>query len=218
MGWPNEPHRHALARRGIRTRAIPNPIADPEHYNPNIYEDNWLKNKARRPFKGSGLENISKWDVIEQIDDFLYEFDGTKEKERDWDMRGYYDLLKSMSRDFDMQYDEFEKMFDEGGKFFEVKAIYLFGSRVTGFWTPYSDVDVYIQLKRRKDFDNDTLEYMAEKLKDAVESYLADEGKSLSIYDEGRLVSVDVPIITTESPDINLGEDVPVLEIWREGD
>ena len=215
MSWPKEPQRHALARRGIRTRAIENPYADPKSYDPKLYDENPFRNKTRRKFMGSGLEDIDVYDVIEAVNEFMYEFDGTKEKETDWDMMSYYDLLKSMSKDFDVPYDEFEKIFDEGKKFFEIKAIYLFGSRVSGFWTPYSDVDVYIQLKKRKDFDNDELDYMADKLSDAVESYLADEGRSPSIYIDGKLVKVDIPIITTESPEMNFQDDRPVLLIWE---
>ena len=218
-GWPNESYRHSLASRGVRTRAIENPYAGPNHYDSEIYEKSWLRDKAKRPYKGSGLENISKWDVINAVDEFLWEFDGSKE----WDeyrLRDYYDLVKMSLGKFDMPYEEFKKIYEDGSKFFEIDEVHIFGSRITGFWTPYSDVDVYIKIKPRKGIDNDVLDYMADEMRGTVEAYLADYNRTPTIYDEGRLIRVDIPIISTDPPESNFpnGKERPTLLIWEEGD
>ncbi|GAH45326.1 unnamed protein product, partial [marine sediment metagenome] len=40
--------------------------------------------------------------------------------------------------DFDISFEDFEKLYENEKRLFDVKAIYIFGSRVTGYWTPQS--------------------------------------------------------------------------------
>ena len=211
MSWPNEPHRHALARRGIRTRAIPNPIANPDSYDPKLYD----RLEIKRTFKGSGLENVDKWDVINGVEAFLYEFDGAKEMEQGR-LIDYYYMFKDRFRDFDMSFEDFEKIYNEDRKLFDVKAIYVFGSRVTGYWTPDSDVDIYIELKSTPGITDEDLDYMAGKFNDTVENYLHDESEWPMIYIDGKEIKVDIPVVTTSPPDKD--HYGPMLRIWEEGD
>ena len=219
MGWPNEPHRHALASRGIRTRAIENPFATPGRYDPKIYEENLMKGKTKRPFRGSGLENIDVWNVLGAVDGFLYEFDGTREWE-EGRLDDYYYMFKDRFNDFDMSYDEFYELYEDDKKLFNVKAIYIFGSRVTGYWTQYSDIDIYIEIGQTPGIENDYIEYMAEKTSDTIDNYLADEGSIPMVRDDkGTPLKVDIPIISTQSPWDNFDDDnYPALLIWEEGD
>ena len=211
MGWPDEPHRHALARRGIRTRAIPNPIASPDRYDPKLYD----RLDVKRTFKGSGLEDINSWDVLGGVDEFLYEFDGSKEMD-EGRLIDYYYMFKERFRDFDMSFKDFEKIYEEDGKLFDVKAIYIFGSRVTGYWTPDSDVDVYIELKSTPGIADDYLDYMAGKFSDAVENYIHDESEWPMLYIDGKEIKVDIPVVTVSQPDES--HYGPMLKIWEEGD
>ena len=215
-GWHNEPMRHSLARRGIRTRAIPNPLADPDHYDPDLYEKNWLKDKAKRPYRGSGLENINEWDVLHPVEEFIYEFDGSKEWE-EGRLDDYYYMFKDRFNDFDMSYDDFEELYESGKKLFNVKAIYIFGSRVTGYWIPYSDIDIYIELERTPGIENEYIEYMADKMSDTIDNYLAEEGRVPMVRDDkGTPLKVDIPIISTQSPWDNFDDDnYPALLIWE---
>lgn len=203
MSWPNEPHRHALARRGIRTRAIPNPIADP-----SLYDIEWYRRKGEkvsRKFVGSGLEGIEKFDVLDELRTYIREIDGTKEIEEGY-VRDYYNFLAGLTRDMsEMPYEEFEKFFDEWeDRFLEIEAIYLTGSRVTGFYTPESDIDVYIQIKKPELKTDVDVDYLLEKIVDAVDNYLSDEGIEMRVYDRStrKDVKVDVNKISLDPPDV----------------
>ena len=212
-GWRSESYRHALASHGIRTRAIPNPLASPEHYDPKIYERNWLKEKTKRPFRGSGLENVSKWDVLSAVDEFLYEFDGTKEWE-EGRLEDYYYMFKGRFNDFNISFEDFEELYENGRRLFNVKAIYIFGSRVTGYWTPQSDIDIYIELGPTPGMDNDYIEYMAGKMSDTIDNYLAEEERIPMVRDgEGNILKVDIPIIAIQPPGDRLAGQA--LLIWE---
>ena len=70
-GWHNESQRHSLASRGIRTRAIPNPVASEDLYwQPTklwyLYEVQKGETDTR-DFRGSGLEGIYKDDVMDIV-------------------------------------------------------------------------------------------------------------------------------------------------------
>ena len=215
MSWPHEPHRHALARRGIRTRAIENPYADPKHYDPKLYEKSWLKDKAKRPFMGSGLEDVNKWDVLNAVNVFLYEFDGSKEWE-EGRLEDYYFMFKDRFNDFDMSFEDFEKIYEEDGRLFNVKTIYIFGSRVTGYWNPYSDIDIYMELGPTPGIEDEYIDYMADKFRDTVDNYLHDEDRWPVLKIDGKPIRIDIPIVSTSPPDEDhLG---PALVIWGVGD
>ena len=69
MGWPNESFRHSLASRGIRTRAIVNPIASRRWYQERYYGEGTYKGK--RPYLGSGLENVDQEEIVDWVKDFV---------------------------------------------------------------------------------------------------------------------------------------------------
>jgi len=216
MSWPNEPHRHALASRGIRTRAIPNPVASPE-----LYDEEWYRRKgSQRKFVGSGLEGFKPYDVIYELLTFLRVADGTINYERDEDfnvdLRDYYEGMKRLTRSFsNVPYEVFESYFDYDERFLEVEAIYLTGSRVTGFYTDESDVDVYIQLKRRPEIEEKygvDFERLVEKLHESTNNILYDnEMQEMWVRDKvtGKDVKVDVTMLSTDPP------LVPSIKIWE---
>lgn len=170
-------------------------------------------------FKGSGLDDVSVYDVLENVDEFTREFNGSKEYD-EGRLGDYYLMVKDMFRNFDMSFDDFEELYNNDMRLFNIRAIYIFGSRVTGFWEDGSDIDIYIELDRTPGFGNDDLEYMAEKMSDAIDNYLADEGRDLLLRDDkGRILKVDIPIISTESPfDKFDNNEYPALLIWEVGD
>ncbi len=58
-GWFREPARHSLASRGIRTRAISNPVASPK------WKPKYSSGHHDREFIGSGLESLDKKQIID---------------------------------------------------------------------------------------------------------------------------------------------------------
>lgn len=209
MGWPNEPHRHALARRGIRTRAIENLVADPKHY-----DEEWYGRKGRREFMGSGLEGLYSFDIINQVMDYIRIFDGTQNYENDWNMEEYHQSLSSMHKGMrNIPYEEFEKMFDYDERLFEIEAIYVTGSRVSGFYIPESDIDVYIQIKNKPEFEKYDIDtgYLFEKMQDAVNEVMYRNDMEMKVYDQESkdYIKVDVTIVSTDPP------TRPAIEIWE---
>jgi predicted nucleotidyltransferase len=210
-GWHREPARHSLAARGIRTRAIPNPVASEKSYDPRIYE--WRPSKGHREFRGSGLDKIHIDDVISSVHDYWSEFDGSREWS-EYRLEDYYDLpgIKNL-----MSYDDLEALYREGGHLFEIEAVYLFGSRVTGFWNDLSDLDVYIKIKSIRGMDPGNLDLVAERMRDTIDEYLHDQGRWPYITDDdGKRIRLEIPIISTLEPEDNNpdGTIVPLL-IWE---
>ena len=216
MSWHKEPHRHALASRGIRTRAIPNPVASPE-----LYDEEWYRRKGSpRSFVGSGLEGFKPYDVIYELLTFLRVADGTinyeENEDFDVDLRDYYEGMSRLTRSFsNLPYEVFESYFDYDERFLEVEAIYLTGSRVTGFYTDESDVDVYIQFKRRPEIEERygvDFERLVEKLHESTNNILYDnEMQEMWVRDKvtGKDVRVDVTMISMDPP------SVPSIKIWE---
>ena len=206
MSWPKESHRHALARRGIRTRAIPNPVVDMNLHDSKIHERNLRKDNTSRRFKGSGLEDIDKDNLIEKINESLYEFDGSRE----WDegrLEDYYHKVRDGFRDFNMSFEEFKSIYETGKKLFNVKSIYIYGSRVTGYWLPHSDIDVYIQIGPTPGIKNYQLDQMATEMNNMVVRVKNEEGRS---------IHVDISMISMFSPEIHFDRyDFPSILIWE---
>lgn len=208
-GWFYEPARHAMAARGIRTRAIPNPIASPD-----LYDEEWYGRKGHREFVGSGLEGLYSFDIINQVMDYIRIFDGTQNYENDWNMEDYHHSLSSMHRGMrNIPHEEFEKMFDYDRRFLEIESIYVTGSRVSGFYLPDSDIDVYIQIKNRSEFEKygiDT-EYLFDKMQEAVNEVMYHNDMEMKVYDQESkdYIKVDVTIISTDPP------TKPAIEIWE---
>lgn len=167
MSWSNESSRHSLASRGIRTRAIYNPIADPEIYDVGFYEHH---RGEKRDYKGSGLEDIDAIDVVmaarafidevivlsrfhyKTIDKTIQEFNEFKRIRYASEMglgdywEAYNELVYSIAMAIIASYQP------------RIKSIYLKGSRVTGFYTSESDLDVIIQLDLPENLLDDIIE------------------------------------------------------------
>ena len=167
MSWPNEPHRHSLASRGIRTRSIPNPITSPK----------WT-HKEKRLYSGSGL-SIDVDEVVELVDDYI----------------------KSVNR-YSYQ--------DHNDLNLNVESIYLVGSRVSGFHTEESDLDLLVVFKKDDRSDNESYnkligDYFQEVWRVGIES-----GGSSIETDEGEIINIDL-FWEWKSPD----RDLPHLKIWE---
>ncbi len=146
-GWHQEPARHSLASRGIKTRAIMNPIASPELDVQEVYTK---RGRSPRKYIGSGIDKITVEQVVDQI---LPIFDhlkkDTHEMIEDYDM-----FLEDSIRPYDtlgVDIYRVREILDEiYTRGFEIEEIYLYGSRVTGFYDPrpgMSDLDVAVVLK-----------------------------------------------------------------------
>lgn len=81
MTWYKESHRHSLAARGIRTRAISNPVASPKWFDERRYGEGTYK--GDRPYLGSGLENVDEQEVIDWVKDFVILTNQIAEEEGD---------------------------------------------------------------------------------------------------------------------------------------
>lgn len=214
-GWHRESYRHSLASRGIKTRAILNPVASLECYNPRLYEKNSYKQE--RSFIGSGLEVIDVSEVLNVVNEHIYEVNGRQDYE-EGRLREYYHILKGLFNNFNMSYEDFEDVYKSGRSLFDLKAIYLFGSRVTGFWRSCSDIDVYIQIKSFPGIDDNDLNQMVAKIGNIIFDLRCEEG--LDITTGIRDVKVDVPIISTTRPEVYYDDDRgfevgPAILIWE---
>jgi predicted nucleotidyltransferase len=188
-GWPSEPARHSLSARGIPNSISPRNICKTKSYG----------KKGMRKFKGSGLEELNKDDILESINNIMYEFNGKKEWE-EGDLKNYYELLKRSSEHFNMPYDVFEKIYSDGNTFFEIEKIYLFGSRVTGFWRDDSDLDVYIKLKFHPRINNKIMNELAELMDGTIE-YLNERDAMPKVKDrKGNEIIIDTPVVSTNEP------------------
>ena len=179
MTWKNESARHSLASRGIRTRAIINPIASPRWYQERYYGEGTYKGK--RPYLGSGLENVDQQEIVDWVKDFVILMNQIAEEEGD-------------ELDVNLQ------------------SIYLVGSRVSGFYTEESDIDIVIRFK-----DISVKEQM-EKI-DKMDKYLPDAWMMMGhdkewlvkSSDEDDLIKVDIASWGWTPPE----ESSPYLKIWE---
>lgn len=170
MGWPNESSRHSLASRGIRTKAIPNPIANSK----------W-PHKKDRSYSGSGLKNIEEEKVIEWVKDYI----------------------NSVNRYSHEDYNDLD---------LEIESIYLVGSRVGGFYTKESDLDVLIIFKGDDRSDdkiyNELIgDYFTEVWRVNVESGWQIETIEIG---GGKIIMADA-FWGWKLPD----DDLPYLKIWE---
>ena len=183
-GWHGEPYRHGLAARGIRTRAIVNPVAHPKWigqptvYGPTRYGPSTIK--GTRLYVGSGLKYLDKQEIVDWVKDFVI-------------------LMNQIA--------------EEEGKHLgvEIQSVYLVGSRVSGFYTPESDLDVVVQFKeiplREKSRILDVLDdYMVEAL-----MALGHDAEWLLKSGDDEAVRVDLVLYSWEGPE----EGLPHLKIWE---
>lgn len=234
MSWPKEPSRHALARRGIRTRAIPNPVAGPDWYDSELYEG---YKQSQREFIGSGLEHISANDVVEEVFRFMKIVKGPPVRNRSvfvenisQFMEEYRirtpDFTEFAQYDFDVDEDLIQKFYEATNSdrdIIEIEEIYLIGSRVSGFYKPGSDLDVFIVVKDKPNLikvfegeDNSRAKINAMLYAlwdDASITVRWDEKfKVPSIIDEsGKEISLDIVPMSLDVP----YHDVASLCIWR---
>ena len=183
-GWFREPARHSLASRGIRTRAIVNPIADPKwNRQSTIYGHTRYcpyTIKGTRRYVGSGLEHLDEEEIIDWVKDFVI-------------------LMNQISGE---EYNDLE---------LDIESIYLVGSRVSGFHTGESDLDVIVKFKE----DNRSNDSAYVKLVDdyMVEALMAldHDAEWLLKSGEDEAVRVDLVLYGWEGPD----EGSPHLKIWE---
>lgn len=179
MTWKHESARHSLASRGIRTRAIINPVASPRWYQERYYGEG--THKGKRSYLGSGLENVDQQEIIDWIKDFV----------------------TLMNQIADEEGDELNV---------DLQAIYLVGSRVSGFYTEGSDIDIVIEFK------NLPVKEQIEKI-DKMNKYLVDALMMLShdaewlvkSGDDDDMIKVDIVTWGWNPPD----ESSPYLKIWE---
>lgn len=167
MSWPDESSRHSLAARGIRTKAIPNPVINPK----------WT-HKEKRLYSGSGL-SVDVDNVIELVDDYI----------------------KSVNRYSHQDYNDLN---------LNAESIYLVGSRVSGFHTEESDLDILVVFKKEDRSDNESYnkligDYFQEVWRVGIES-----GGSSIETDEGEIINIDL-FWEWKLPD----KDLPYLKIWE---
>lgn len=151
MSWPKESHRHALAARGIRTCAIPNPIASPKlHMIPEMYTK---RKECNREFVGSGLKKIDSQELIEKVSMGF----NLLQRHR-YDDETYNDYLDMMVKFFHVKGTNkkhirniIDRIINTG---IEIDEIYIYGSRVTGFFAPESDIDVAVIIKPKDELKN----------------------------------------------------------------
>jgi predicted nucleotidyltransferase len=220
-GWPREPARHSLSARGIRSRAIKNPIADP-----NLYDREWYSKKGEkhpRKFVGSGLEGINSYDLIETITPVINIIRGFNEDNGTHQYpEEYAASLKSISREMDIPIERIEEFWSNYEDFLQIKAIYVTGSRVTGFYNSKSDVDIYIQYEDRPEFHrqlNDIHMDQTTEVEDFFDGLLeaaylgidVSGGDDLHVkdYTTGKKVKVDIMHLSIEPP------KVPAIKIWE---
>jgi len=68
LTWRNEPARHSLASRGIRTRAIINPVSSPRWQQERYISGS---NKGLREYSGSGLKYLDEQEIVDWVKDFV---------------------------------------------------------------------------------------------------------------------------------------------------
>lgn len=221
-GWHNEPGRHGLASRGIRTRAIPTPGFKPSEHLEHFYTGM----KGGRRFIGSGLEDIDPEDLIllsTETMDFLDKTNFDDENEYESFLNEVVDEFQNtifecgLKRDVDTR-RTIDDIFTIG---LEPQSIYVFGSRVSGYYTPESDIDVAIVMKKnpeamaivRRGWTLDSFLFF-KSLFDAVLVVLTREygwGEIPVIGDEqGRDIQVDMGLMI-EHP----SSRQPTVKIWE---
>lgn len=162
-GWYGESYRHGLASRGIKSRAIINPIASPEMFDPKIYGPGTPK--GIREFRGSGLTVVNERDVIEKINEIIDVANQGKLSH----VKGRLDTP------------------------IEIKSIYIVGSRVSGFHKEGSDIDVYIQLKQTNNYpqDFDYIDRVVSRIDETLDK-LDTDVFGLGIEKDGDWIKIDI--------------------------
>ena len=158
MGWPNEPHRHALASRGIRTNAIENPVANSKWYRKDLYDSE----KKPRRYSGSGLEGLSKEQVVDWVNRFV-------------------DRINQIALEGD-EYDNDVNV--------KIEAIYLIGSRVGGFHAYDSDLDIILVFKDLPLYHVWQVEDIIDNFR--VDGWMENSDDDYLITDDNERILVDV--------------------------
>jgi len=225
MSWRNEPQRHSLASRGIRTRAIFNPLAAPELYDPKLYK---IRKGVDRKFIGSGLEKINLETLVDEVG---LGFDLLQRNLFD-DDQIYENYLDMMIRPYHVagtNKEHLRGIIDQIINIgIEIDEVYVYGSRVTGFYIPESDIDVAVVIKPKEglvDLFDELIDYTysPDANLNSVLSYftychreiLGSEfgyGYDLFMIDEdGNHMRIDIHYVGFEEPE-NIG---PGLKVWE---
>lgn len=218
-GWRNESARHSLASRGIRTRAIPNPVADPSLYDSSLYG---ISRKVDRDYRGSGLDNFEVDEVVNfvetrmgRIKDILNKksiFLNWFEVEGDDEWIENESSVTGVMRYRKTSVERLYKLMKDDPDIIEVDEIHLIGSRVTGFWRPNSDLDIYVKVKIKPELLEVTGGLDRELI--MLLEVLRDYARVTSEYDYGDNMIVNH--ILTDVVRLSLYEPVePSLVVWR---
>lgn len=199
-GWHFESNRHSLAARGIRTRAILNPIANDKYYSKKVYGRKEGM-KGIREYRGSGLTGIYTEDI----------------------MRLVRRVLRMIRTGKGLRWLRSKRYIP-----IELESVYLMGSRVTGFYTGESDLDVYVQIDKPIKRNENTIE---KRFQDAMLWFKIEyetEGGGLRIRDDikDEWIRIDM-YIGWETPEEawergmrggwDKGKPRPILKIWERG-
>ena len=123
-GWHNDPYRHSLASRGVRTVSYHSYI----ERNPifNIIAD--------------------RNELTKKLDYYISLIDGRSEMEGGNEAIGHYqEIFNDIG--FEFTFDELKELFGSGYKLFDVTEVSVVGSRVSGGYRSDSDIDVLVTLK-----------------------------------------------------------------------
>lgn len=197
-GWHDEPMRHGLAARGIKTSEMISPHARPSDI---VQKDIKYRKGETRKFIGSGLEGIRVEDITEHI------------------MR----FVDSINEHPEIEYDE-----NIIHPPIEMEGVYVFGSRVTGYYVQDSDVDVFIMVKPTDEWAEflgfspisggiqDDYPMFIEEMNNLLEEIrynaLAEEFGVFKVknHKTGRYVNMDVGLMRSNEP----SDDDPSILIW----
>lgn len=220
-GWYNEPYRHSLAARGIK-----NLIANPNLYRPEFHEGT---KRGREFLDEKGLEMVDVLfieDLVDEVNEHLkagYYDVGRKSEfvsyfhdalmNEDWitDEVWGYDSDPNISR---REIGEFYDVWRKDRSIVSVDEIYIVGSRVTGFYLPESDVDVFVRMKPNpKLFE---IFGTREKI-NAILSLIWDTGVLFYKFDAEK--SPEVGGLRLDIVNFSLGEPpCPAISVWRSGE
>jgi hypothetical protein len=149
-GWYGEPVRHSLAARGLRTAGIrhsPVPVSTIEVY--------YTTMEKPRTFAGSGLSDIEAESVVKEAHAFMDVFN-IENYDPEYHEEVLNDFIFSASLEFEPEengYKKVQALLELMNYKPRIRSVYLFGSRVTGYHTEDSDLDVRIVLEQDPELD-----------------------------------------------------------------
>lgn len=222
-GWHNESQRHSLAARGIRSVGIENPYITRSELTELVYGDR----KYEREYMGSGVEGIEPGDITEHA----FEITKYMNKKSFDSSNHYYEFLgrvtdsvwrNAFSSDTiadDDIYNAINEIFSRN--LIKIKSIHVYGSRVTGYYRPLSDIDVAVIIEENKDLmdligsvwpDSDAsfLKLLFFSVNSALIEMYGRPSDVISIDNEKNEIEIDVTMSLEDIDPLH-----PSIEIWK---